>query len=1171
MFRRRDRPAGDEDRIGAALREVRGWLARFRESGRTADLDEAVAAGAYALARCPADAPERFAALLVIGEARKARAEVADSPEDLAGCVEVYRELARLAPVEQPDLTGVFLYSFAGLSLRLGVVTGVQRHVEDAVLAARELNDLGASTGTAPMHAAAAELLGQAVLLLPVDHPDRAALAALRGAALIQWTERTGDGSRIGEATEEVERAVRLCPAGDPNHLPFVALLSGVHLLRYQQTGSAEALDAMLRSTREVLDLYPAEHPAAMAMLHNLGLGHRDRYRLTGDVADLDTAAHHLRLVAERAADDTIRASAEGALAEIVDLRGPQPPVRLPPDLVFVAGPGSTPLRPAAEVAVDDVEDLARHSAALAGLLGAYERTGDLALLERVRDDGHTLLARLPAGHPARPMIAIPLGPALMRRFEAHGLAADLDEAVDLLREAVDRPALSPTHLRGELINLAAALINRFLRDRDVADLNEAIAHSRRAVELTEREDPSHARYLLTLGTALVYRSQHTGRRFDLDEAIEVGQAALAAAGTGDVANLARANLGNRLRHRFVLGRNPDDLDAAVTHLRAAAAVDPNPNTRLNLALALRDRGPERRDDLLEAVDEFGDVLAAVPPGSPAHLTARLGLAQVLGDLGRAEEALAVLDGVAEVGPDRSFDRMDALAMLAGLRAEFAADGRAGWNDAARAYDDAVAQLHLTVWRGLGAADRDTLVKRWAIVACDAAAAAIAAGTPRRAVELLDHGRSLWWGQVLDGRAELTALRAAHPDLADRLAALREDQPVGTDGSADAARRRRSARGWDEAVAAVRARPGFANFLLPTPFVELAQAATDGPVVLVNVSRHRCDALVLTERDVHVVPLPELSAAQADERTSRYLETVTQVGVGGLSSGPREQVLLGYLEWLWDAVAAPVLAALPPSVTRLWWCPTGPLALAPLHAAGYHDPDDQPVGRAVLDRVVSSTTSTVRSLRHARRPSRSSEHRLLVVACAERPGYVTGLPDLPAAAREADLLRSRFPDAIVLSGASATLARVTELLAGQTCAHFACHGDVGSEGRAALFLADAPLTTTDLARLDLSDAHLAVLSACHTAMGGAELPDEAGHLAAALQVAGFRQVVSTLWAIGDDTAAAVAAELYDVLAAQGGALDPSRSAEALHGVTARLRRQDPYQPSRWAPFIHHGR
>jgi len=90
-------------------------------------------------------------------------------------------------------------------------------------------------------------------------------------------------------------------------------------------------------------------------------------------------------------------------------------------------------------------------------------------------------------------------------------------------------------------------------------------------------------------------------------------------------------------------------------------------------------------------------------------------------------------------------------------------------------------------------------------------------------------------------------------------------------GGGDAAeRRRRLARDWDDLVAAVRTRRGFEHFLLPTPFAELAGAAADGPVVLVNVSRYRCDALVLTTDDVWVVPLGDLTAEQADERTRRY-------------------------------------------------------------------------------------------------------------------------------------------------------------------------------------------------------------------------------------------------------------------------------------------------------------
>jgi hypothetical protein len=427
-------------------------------------------------------------------------------------------------------------------------------------------------------------------------------------------------------------------------------------------------------------------------------------------------------------------------------------------------------------------------------------------------------------------------------------------------------------------------------------------------------------------------------------------------------------------------------------------------------------------------------------------------------------------------------------------------------------------------------------------------------------VELLEHGRSLWWSQVLDRRADLTGLRAAHPELADRLSAVDLDAPD----------RRAAAAEWDATVADIRTRPGFGNFQRPTPFAELAKSAAAGPVVLVNVSRIRCDAIVLAPDRGHVIPLDGLTHAEAHERTRAYLAATAKKGTGGLSSGPREQQLLGYLEWLWDTVARPVFDAVrvPPG-SRLWWCPTGPLALSPLHAAGYHDPDDPP-GQAVLDRVVSSSTPTIRALRHARRPARPVSHRALAVACERRPGYVTGLPDLPGAVHEAGIVGVFAADSAILAGAQATVRTVTDRLSGYSCAHFACHGGTTPDGEAALFLTDGPLTTTRISRLDLGDAHLAVLSACHTAMPDAAVPDEAGHLAAALQIAGFRQVVSTLWAIGEETAAAVAISFYAFLATPGGTLDPADAAAALHAAVGQLRTESPYEPSKWAQFVHFG-
>ena len=142
MFGRRGKRTDDGDRIGNALREARAWLESSRESQRRTDIEQAVAAGTKALRLCGPEAPERFAALLVLSEARALRHAVTTSIEDLQTAVELHRELVDLSATEHPDMSGPVLRTFAFLSLRLGLLTGGQRHIEDAALTARELDEL---------------------------------------------------------------------------------------------------------------------------------------------------------------------------------------------------------------------------------------------------------------------------------------------------------------------------------------------------------------------------------------------------------------------------------------------------------------------------------------------------------------------------------------------------------------------------------------------------------------------------------------------------------------------------------------------------------------------------------------------------------------------------------------------------------------------------------------------------------------------------------------------------------------------------------------------------------------------------------------------------------------------------------------------------------------------
>jgi CHAT domain-containing protein len=196
---------------------------------------------------------------------------------------------------------------------------------------------------------------------------------------------------------------------------------------------------------------------------------------------------------------------------------------------------------------------------------------------------------------------------------------------------------------------------------------------------------------------------------------------------------------------------------------------------------------------------------------------------------------------------------------------------------------------------------------------------------------------------------------------------------------------------------------------------------------------------------------------------------------------------------------------------------------------------------------------------------------MLVVAMPHTPA----LADLPGAEAEANLVTGWFPGRYTrLTGQEATSGRVTADMTTHTFAHFACHGSPSLDrpSSSALMLADGRLTVLEVAQLDLSQAEMAFLSACSTATGGQRLPDEAIHLASALQFAGYPHVIATLWSVLDPVAKRVARDVYLELAAPPGGLDLAGAAVALHKSLRRLRGALPDPaPELWAPFIHVGR
>jgi hypothetical protein len=96
---------------------------------------------------------------------------------------------------------------------------------------------------------------------------------------------------------------------------------------------------------------------------------------------------------------------------------------------------------------------------------------------------------------------------------------------------------------------------------------------------------------------------------------------------------------------------------------------------------------------------------------------------------------------------------------------------------------------------------------------------------------------------------------------------------------------------------------------------------------------------------------------------------------------------------------------------------------------------------------------------------------------------------------------------------STTIEGTSAVMQETNMVHLACHGiqDLEDATQSGFCLGDGRLTIAKLIELKLDDAFLAFLSACETAKGDKEQPDQAMHLAAAMLFSGFKSVIATMW------------------------------------------------------------
>lgn len=781
-----------------------------------------------------------------------------------------------------------------------------------------------------------------------------------------------------------------------------------------------------------------------------------------------------------------------------------------------------------------------------------HDLRGHLTDLYRAGERAEQAVRATPAGDPDRPRQIAMLGVFFIQRFESTGRRADIDSSLDLLAEGVETTPSTNPNWHVMMSNLATYYFLLSERTKNMDDLNHAIDILDKTLDKCPEDHPQRMYLLRNLAVQLLRRCQGNVSGIE-DGAIK-----------GNILE-ACIYLRTPLLHRYT--SDLSDINRAIDLIHAA--LDYNIADHLFLAslhqelgrcfnqryfMTLPNTGPthDTLADISHAIDNEEEAIKAIPQDHPLRAVWQFSLSSSLRTRFEQTKDEAdqrrFLECIREVWSCRNAE--PSLRMHAARKIVLNLPEGPNHKEVADILEEAVRLLPALCPRFLSDADKQSQLEECFGFANEAATAFLEAGkSPSDALQVLETGRGVVASLLLDMRTELSELRQKHPELAQKFETIRDElntepttdkvwilAPTSEQGQPERSQLNRQLQlheEFEQLVLRIRDQDGFSRFLLPPTADEIMAAAHLGPIVVINNSGRRCDAIIIERQQIKSLRLP-------DRGTLTSSEHMTNNSHADLSLLP---------EWLWERVAHPILEELGISKSpsceddwpHVWWILTGLTANFPMHAAGKHG---QGTDEAVIDRVISSYSTTVKSLIHSRRHSEdqipnppTSQHALLTTM-AETPNQTS----LPFTTQEIAAIQP------ICKGMSLTPVeapkQTDEILKYlRTCRifHFAGHGISNSKDPASSSLLTEdwetnPLTVDKLRqqRLQETAPFLAYLSACSTvATKNPTLMDEGIHLVSAFQLAGFRHAVGTLWEVSDSHCVDVARVLYETLLTEG--------------------------------------
>ncbi|KAG8773021.1 hypothetical protein FRC12_002774 [Ceratobasidium sp. 428] len=807
-----------------------------------------------------------------------------------------------------------------------------------------------------------------------------------------------------------------------------------------------------------------------------------------------------------------------------------------------------------------------------------------------------------PSGHPRKAGFLSSLGLAYYERFQFLGELVDVDMAISLQNEAALLVPDTDRKRPGVLDSLGIAHQIRFQRLEDLQDIHKAVDYHSQAALLTPDDHNKKSIRLEHLGCAYETRFQVLGHLDDIQKAILYQE--MAATLTPDNHSLKPEilnSLGGSYYARFERLQNLDDLNTAITLL--VQAVDLAPDGRADKHSIINTLGcayhhrylyTGEREDLELAICHIHQAIPLAPHHHPSQPGKLLNLANAYSLRSKYSGEIADVNRIISCCREaiEASGNGDLVIKLAAARLWVTTSRLNGLDLELEAYMHMMDTIPRLVWLGTSVERRYEKAVDLGDQVIGAVNAAIKRGLYNQALEWLEQGRSVVWNQFAQLRTPFDELAAADPLLAKALKDIARgldhesslsvgNLPAALNQEHLAQRRRRLAEDWEQAIARARLVPGFHDFLRPMKKSQLMAAARSSIIVVVVVHIVSCDALIIRPDSLEVthIPLTEFSLQKVVDFHTQLIQLLRGEGrcVRGVTNKTNKYstkvTMELLLKELWMDVARPIpdareLTAASPEeeLPHITWCPTGPLAFLPLHAAGDYDNP----GCTLFDRVISSYAPNLSSLL-VPPINQTTTSSLAAIGQSTAQGF-TLLPNTRLELDQIEQFTNSFMSFTRLEGESATSMAALDAMEQHSWVHLACHASQNpmQPTASAFHLHDGPLDLATITRKQLKHADLAFLSACQTATGDHALPEEAVHLAAGMIMAGYRRVIATMWSIEDKDAPFVAGKFYAYMLDQN---QPSenKAARALHYAVRSLHQNIGVgEFSRWAPYIHIG-